>query len=92
MLLISHWQHIALSTLDEVRGRARCLPLLRGKVALTIVDGLQGCYDGGPAANPRYIYDAIVIVEDPQRNRLCAPPFAFPSARTVILPESASNR
>jgi uncharacterized protein (DUF362 family) len=37
-------------------------PCLRDKVALNIVDGLQACYDGGPAANPKFIYDANVVL------------------------------
>lgn len=30
-------------------------PPLRDKVVLNIVDGLTGCYNGGPAANPQFI-------------------------------------
>ncbi len=37
-------------------------PCLRDKVVLNIVDGLQACYDGGPAANPKFIYDANVML------------------------------
>jgi uncharacterized protein (DUF362 family) len=36
-------------------------PVLRDKVVLNIVDGLQACYDGGPGANPKFIYDARVL-------------------------------
>jgi len=36
-------------------------PCLRDKVVLNIVDGLQACYDGGPAANPKFIWDANVM-------------------------------
>ena len=35
---------------------------LRDKVVLNVVDGLQACYDGGPGANPKFIYDANVLL------------------------------
>lgn len=37
-------------------------PALRDKVALNVVDGLQACYDGGPGANPKFIYDANLLL------------------------------
>jgi uncharacterized protein (DUF362 family) len=37
-------------------------PVLRDKVVLNVVDGLQACYDGGPGANPKFIYDANVML------------------------------
>ncbi len=37
-------------------------PVLRDKVVLNIVDGLQACYDGGPGANPKFIYAADVLL------------------------------
>ena len=37
-------------------------PVLRDKIVLNIVDGLQACYDGGPGANPKFIYDASVLL------------------------------
>ncbi len=37
-------------------------PCLRDKVVLNIVDGFQACYDGGPGANPKYIYDANLLL------------------------------
>ena len=37
-------------------------PCLRDKVVLNIGDGLQGCYEGGPAANPKYIWDANLML------------------------------
>ncbi len=37
-------------------------PVLRDKVVLNVVDGLQACYDGGPGANPKFIYDAAVLL------------------------------
>ncbi|MDR1054813.1 MAG: DUF362 domain-containing protein [Prevotellaceae bacterium] len=42
-------------------------PPLRDKVVLNIVDGLKGCFDGGPAANPQFIceYKTMLIGTDP---------------------------
>jgi uncharacterized protein (DUF362 family) len=37
-------------------------PVLRDKVVLNVVDGLQACYDGGPGANPKFIYDSNVFL------------------------------
>lgn len=37
-------------------------PCLRDKVVLNIVDGLRACYDGGPGANPSFIYDANLML------------------------------
>lgn len=37
-------------------------PCLRDKVVLNIVDGLQGCYEGGPAADAKYIWDANLML------------------------------
>ena len=37
-------------------------PPLRDKVVLNVVDGLQACYDGGPGANPKFIYDANLLL------------------------------
>jgi uncharacterized protein (DUF362 family) len=37
-------------------------PVLRDKVALNVVDGLQACYDGGPGANPKFIYDSNLLL------------------------------
>ena len=36
-------------------------PPLRDKVVLNIVDGLRGCYEGGPAANAQYIWQSNTI-------------------------------
>jgi hypothetical protein len=37
-------------------------PCLRDKVVLNIVDGLQGCYEGGPGADAKYIWDANLML------------------------------
>jgi hypothetical protein len=49
-------------------------PPLRDKVVLNIVDGLLGCFEGGPAANPQYIcqYNTILAGTDPvATDRIC---------------------
>lgn len=42
-------------------------PPLRDKVVLNILDGMMGCFDGGPAANPQFIcpYHSILAGTDP---------------------------
>lgn len=42
-------------------------PPLRDKVVLNILDGMIGCFDGGPAANPQFIcqYNSIIAGTDP---------------------------
>jgi len=40
---------------------------LRDKVVLNICDGLRGCFNGGPGANPQFIcnYNTILVSSDP---------------------------
>ena len=40
---------------------------LRDKVVLNICDGLRGCFNGGPGANPQFIcnYNSILLSTDP---------------------------
>ena len=42
-------------------------PPIRDKVVLNIVDGLIGCFDGGPGANPQFIcqYNTMLVGSDP---------------------------
>ena len=42
-------------------------PPVRDKVVLNIIDGLRGCYEGGPGAVARYIWNAktIWVATDP---------------------------
>lgn len=42
-------------------------PPIRDKVVLNIVDGLIGCYQGGPAANPQFItsFNTVLVGTDP---------------------------
>jgi uncharacterized protein (DUF362 family) len=37
-------------------------PCLRDKAVLNIADGLQSCYDGGPGANPKFVWDANIML------------------------------
>lgn len=49
-------------------------PPLRDKAVLTIADGLTGCFDGGPSANPQFIchYNTLVVGTDPVAvDRVC---------------------
>ena len=40
---------------------------LRDKVVLNICDGLRGCFNGGPGANPQFIcnYNSLLVSTDP---------------------------
>ena len=51
----------------ETSAYACAFPPLRDKVALNIADGLIGCFDGGPSANPQFIceYNTLLIGTDP---------------------------
>ena len=42
-------------------------PAIRDKVVLNIADGLRGCFEGGPGANPQYIcnYNLLLVGTDP---------------------------
>jgi hypothetical protein len=42
-------------------------PPLRDKVVLNIIDGVKGCFQGGPAANPQFIneFKTILVASDP---------------------------
>lgn len=53
---------------------ACAFPPLRDKVVLNIADGLTGCFDGGPSANPQFIchYNTLVVGTDPvATDRIC---------------------
>ncbi len=41
-------------------------PPVRDKVVLNIVDGIKGCFDGGPGANPQFIcnYNTVLVGTD----------------------------
>lgn len=46
---------------------ACAFPPLRDKVVLNIADGMIGCFDGGPEANPQFIcrYNTLLVGTDP---------------------------
>ncbi|MEJ2537267.1 MAG: DUF362 domain-containing protein, partial [Calditrichia bacterium] len=52
---------------SETCAEVPCFTPLRDKVVLNIVDGLKGCYNGGPGANPQFFteYNTILIGTDP---------------------------
>ena len=47
---------------SETTAEVCAFPPLRDKVVLNIVDGMIGCYQGGPGANPQYITDFKVML------------------------------
>jgi len=51
----------------ETSAYACAFPPLRDKAVLNIVDGLIGCFEGGPAANPQFIcnYNTLLVGSDP---------------------------
>ncbi|GAB4370445.1 MAG: hypothetical protein Kow0042_12700 [Calditrichia bacterium] len=51
----------------ETCAQVPCFPPLRDKVVLNIVDGIRGCYDGGPGAKPQFFtdYKTILVGTDP---------------------------
>ena len=50
----------------ETCAYACAFPPLRDKVVLNIVDGLIGCFDGGPSANPQFMcnYNTMLVGTD----------------------------
>lgn len=42
---------------SETSAEVCAFPPLRDKVVLNIVDGLRGCFNGGPGYNPQYLFD-----------------------------------
>ena len=52
---------------SETTADVCAFPPLRDKVVLNIVDGIKGCFNGGPGANPQFFYDykTILIGSDP---------------------------
>ena len=52
---------------DEACAYPCAFPPLRDKVVLNVVDGIRGCFEGGPAANPQFIcnYNTMLVGTDP---------------------------
>lgn len=50
----------------ETCAYACAFPPLRDKVVLNLLDGIKGCFDGGPAANPQFIcqYNTLLVGTD----------------------------
>ncbi|MFH1194986.1 MAG: DUF362 domain-containing protein [bacterium] len=51
----------------ETCAEACAFPPLRDKVVLNIVDGIKGCFNGGPGANPQFFaeFKTVLIGTDP---------------------------
>jgi hypothetical protein len=51
----------------ETSAEVCAFPPLRDKVVLNIVDGIKGCYEGGPGANPDFIteFNSVLVGTDP---------------------------
>lgn len=52
---------------SETCAQVCAFPPIRDKVVLNIVDGIRGCFNGGPAANPQFIteYKTMLVGTDP---------------------------
>jgi len=52
---------------SETSAEVCAFPPLRDKVVLNIVDGIKGCFDGGPGASPQFFfnYKTILLGTDP---------------------------
>lgn len=51
----------------ETSAQVCAFPPVRDKVVLNIADGIKGCYDGGPGANPQFFtdYNMLLLGTDP---------------------------
>lgn len=52
---------------SETCAEVCAFPPVRDKVVLNIVDGIKGCFNGGPGANPQYFcnYNTLLLGSDP---------------------------
>jgi uncharacterized protein (DUF362 family) len=64
---ISNTGRLHKSLWAETCAEVCAFPPLRDKVVLNIIDGIRGCYNGGPGANPEFIteYKTVVMGTDP---------------------------
>lgn len=64
---ITNTQRLHTSLWHETCAYICAFPPIRDKVVLNIADGIIGCFDGGPAANPQFIcqYKTILAGTDP---------------------------
>jgi len=51
----------------ETSAQVPAFPPLRDKVVLNVVDGIKGCFNGGPGANPQFFtfYKDVLVGTDP---------------------------
>jgi hypothetical protein len=64
---ISNTQRLHKQLWAETCAEVPAFPPLRDKVVLNIVDGIRGCYNGGPAANQQFIcnFNTLLVGTDP---------------------------
>jgi len=64
---ISNTGRLHKSLWSETTAEVCAFPPLRDKVVLNIIDGIKGCYNGGPGANPQFFteYKTILLGTDP---------------------------
>ena len=64
---VSNTGRLHASLWNETSAEVCAFAPLRDKVVLNICDGLRGCYNGGPAANPQFIcnFNVLLASTDP---------------------------
>ncbi len=64
---ITNTQRLHTALWHETSAYVCAFPPIRDKVVLNIADGIIGCFDGGPAANPQFItqYKTVLAGTDP---------------------------
>ncbi len=64
---ISNTQRLHAQLWNDTCAEVCAFAPLRDKVVLNITDGLRGCFNGGPAANPQFIcnYNVLMAASDP---------------------------
>ena len=65
--VISNTSRLHKNLWAETTAEVCAFPPVRDKLVLNIVDGLRGCFNGGPGANPQFIinYNTLLIGTDP---------------------------
>jgi len=64
---ITNTSRLHASLWAETCAEVNAFPPLRDKVVLNIVDGMKGCFNGGPGANPQFFtnYNTLLVGTDP---------------------------
>ncbi len=64
---ISNTMRLHAQLWHETSAYVCAMPAVRDKVVLNIADGILGCFEGGPAANPQFIcqYKTMLVGTDP---------------------------